>query len=404
MDLGESLTAGDGISLEDAASLLWAKADEGKTTSLPKLEFEAMLAKSEKLSQAVLRRGHIVDAASDVVHATHQGEHGLDLGEGLEDEGVFRYTNGAYGGSGGKKKWLKCEGKCKGTGFGGYGWCYTKGENKPWGGCMAPGADPAILQPPKLYSKNHIATAKVPRAHLFCKNGEELWIRRGPTLVPACGECKSSDYFLVPNQHIKNQMVGSCFSIARYRTWMKALVAAKSGLSSPLTCSVFTNGKGMTSQYFGNQPKDKFFYAPKKSPYNPRAFICTTTSSVSDHTVSGDLQHGYREMRVFATSVARFVMCHTASPDATHLECVKKKRLGSCKSYFMRNAAFDANAVHIPSPSSNSTGLDWNQAARDWDKKALIIGVHKLMKGAKSGALGFNDCNQDWNERILAVH
>ena len=51
----------------------------------------------------------------------------------------FRYTNGLFGDKGGKKPWLKCESDCKGTGYGGYGFCYTKGMGRPWGGCMAPG-------------------------------------------------------------------------------------------------------------------------------------------------------------------------------------------------------------------------------------------------------------------------
>jgi hypothetical protein len=404
MDLGEGAgVSTENLSLSEAATLLWAQADTAPSgTKVSKAVLDQAISKAPKPAQ----EGHIVEA----VHEGDAEEHGLDLGEaaGVGVRGAFRYTNGEYGGDGGKKKWLKCVTPCKGFGFGGYGYCFTKGANKPWGGCMAPGSDPAEERPPKLYTKNHIATSNMPRAHMFCKDGDEMWIKNGAKLVPVCSACKNDDYFLVPNQHVKNMMVGTCFKIEQYGRWVKAVAAAMSDETAPMSCSIFTNAKGMTSKYFGGKNKDAWHGNPKKSRFNPRGFVCTTTSELKEHSVSGLLQKGYRQLRVFSSTIARFVMCYTDSPDKGSLKCVKKKRMGKCSSFFMRNAAFDSSAFHVPSVTGNRTNVDWKAATKAWDRKAVKLGTLKLTKGsqhAMSGkALGMNPCNHDWNERILAMH
>jgi hypothetical protein len=269
---------------------------------------------------------------------------------------------------------------------------------------MAPGSDPSIERPPKLYAKNRVKTANVPRAHRFCKKNQQIWIRDGAKMVPACAQCKNDNYFLVPNQHVKNMMVGACFSIAQYKLWVKSVQSAVSGSTSPLKCSTFTNGRGMQSTFFGAKKKDSWNSAPKTTPFNPRGFVCTTASSMTDHTVSGLLKKGYREIRIFASTIARFVMCYTHSEDASSLRCVKKKRIGACKSYNIRNAAFDEKAFHLKSPSTNATGVDWEKETKTWDKKALKLGTYKLSGEQKLGAIGFHECDEDWSERMIALH
>jgi len=364
-------------------------------SGLPKpLEEEEDLGESE---------GENLRGQPSIVEAVHKGtDDGLDLGEAQTD-GVFRYTNGEYGGGGGKKKWLKCVSKCKGTGFGGYGFCLTKGEGKPWGGCMAPGADPSILVPPKLYVKNRVSTTELPRAHLFCKKDHDVWMRDGKQLVPACSQCESEEYFLVPNQHIKNMLVGTCFRIDQYPAWIKAAQAAVDGGSASLKCSSFTNNAGMQSKYFGQAKKDAWNSAPKTSAYNPRGFVCTSASPLSDHSVEGLLSKGFREMQLFVTTIARFVMCYTDSEDAASLRCVKKKHIGKCKSFSLRNAAFDQNALHLKSPGINATDVDWKKETKAWDAKALKLGKLKLMD-SKAGTIGLQECSEDWAERMLALH
>jgi hypothetical protein len=399
-ELGEGQDMrGETLSLSEAAKLLMTRARTDSSAKLPKGLLESIIRKPK----------HGQDEKAHLVEAVHEGdseEEGLDLdlGESAETGNMFRYTNGKYGGNGGKKKWLKCQGKCKGSGYGGYGFCFTGGESKPWGGCMAPGADPADERPPRLYAKNRISGEKLPRAHRFCKDGEDMWTGNGKKLVPSCGQCKNDNYFLVPNQHVKNKMMGTCFNINQYRQWVLAVTAAMEGRTVPLKCSIFTTGKGMRSKYFGNQYKDAWDSSPKKSPYRPRGFVCTTTSSLTDHAVTGKLSKGFRSMRVFRTTLARFVMCYTDKPDGTSLRCVKKKRVGKCRGFFMRNAGFDEKAAQVPSPSTNSTGIDWRAATKAWDKKALKEGMRKIQASSQEGSLGFNKCSQDWNERLLAVH
>lgn len=400
-ELGEGQDMrGETLSLSEAAKHLMARAETDK-------DGEATVPKA--LLDSIIRKANSgQDEESHLVEAVHEGdseEEGLDLDLVQEEAGtMFRYTNGKYGGDGGKKKWLKCQGKCKGSGYGGYGFCFTGGESKPWGGCMAPGADPADERPPRLYAKNRISGRNLPRAHRFCKDGEDLWTRSGNKMVAACGQCKNDNYFLVPNQHAKNKMMGTCFNINQYRRWVLAVQAAMEGRTAPLKCSIFTSGKGMRSKYFGNQYKDAWDSSPKKSPFRPRGFVCTTTSSLTDHTVTGKLSKGFRAMRVFRTTLARFVMCYTDKPDGTSLRCVKKKRVGKCRGFFMRNAGFDGKAAQVASPLANSTGIDWRAATRTWDKKALKEGMRKIKGSAGEGSLGFNKCSQDWNERLLAVH
>jgi hypothetical protein len=342
-----------------------------------------------------------------VVEAVHDdSDAGLDLGEPPTSEGAFRYTNGAYGGGTGKKKWLKCTSKCKGTGYGGYGYCLTKGEGNPWGGCMAPGASPSSVAPPKLYRKNRVGSLESPRAHRFCKNGKDLWMHDGKQMVAACSECKSENYFLVPNQHVKNMLVGTCFRIDQYPAWIKAVQAALDGSAAALQCSSFVNSAGMKSKYFGGAQKAQWDSSPRKGGYQPRGFVCTSSSSVQDHSVQGLLKKGFRRMQLFSTSVARFVMCYTNSQDATSLRCVKKKRIGRCKTFSMRNAAFDETAYHLRSPSTNSTGVNWKKETTKWDAKALKLGKAKLMgdDSDDNDSIGLQDCSEDWNERMLSLH
>lgn len=198
-------------------------------------------------------------------------------------------------------------------------------------------------------------------------------------------------------------MVGTCFKISQYQGWVDAVQKAMQGETAPLECSVFTNDKGMRTQYFGNAEKDQWDSAPKDSSYNPRAFLCTSAGKVHDNTVNGMLEKGYREMKVFSTIVARFVMCHSDSADGAGMKCVKKTRIGTCESFYVRNAAFDQAAFHLPSPAVNQTGIDWEAETRTWDDKALNLAATKLMEGG-SAAIGMHACDQSWHERILAVH
>jgi len=71
-----------------------------------------------------------------------------------------RYTNGRYGAHGGKKKWLRCIGKCRGhKAYGGYGFCYVHVKSRvprpAWGGCLPPGSKPG----PKRTNSNASAAS-----------------------------------------------------------------------------------------------------------------------------------------------------------------------------------------------------------------------------------------------------
>jgi len=405
LDLGESSSLarhhGDGrVTLEEASkilSIVGEAADPHATLSRAALD---TLIKRATKDRVLGGKGYVVGAVHDA------NPRGIRLGETAGVRGGFRYTNGVYGGNGGKEKWLKCVSACEGSGYGGYGYCSVAGEGNSWGGCMAPGSDPAVERPPRLYAKNRVTTSEQPRAHQFCdaEEGGDVWFQSGGTLVAGCNNCLNQDYFLVPNHHVENMMVGSCFKIDQYDAWVEASQVALTGYTAPLSCSVFTNGKGMRSQYFGGQNTDEWDSAPKASPFNPRAFLCTTAGSVHDHTVEGLLSKGYREMRVFATTVARFVMCYTNTADGVAMKCVKKTRIGKCNSFYVRNAAFDQGAFHLGSPPVNQTGIDWDAATKKWDKEALTMAVTRLMQPENSPSIGFRACDESWNERILAVH
>jgi len=408
-DLSASL--GEDASVEDVPRFRMLKTSGTFTLSaasaVPKLNMEMELGEGDEITVQSVAPTEVIDAEVSTVHLMHgDGLDAIDLGESsdLEGDGGFRYTNGEYGGNGGKQKWLKCETKCVGSGYGGYGSCYTKGEGKPWGGCMAPGADPAIEQPPKLYARNRVTTVHAPRAHRFCKTGKDVWIKDGQQLVAACAQCKDDNYFLVPNQHVKNMLVGSCFRIDQFPAWIKAVKAAVEGGSAPLKCSAFMNGPAMQSHFFGEKKKDSWNSAPKTSPYKPRGFVCTTSRSISDYSVTGLLSKGYREMKMFATTAAHFVMCYTDKPDAASLRCVKKKRIGNCKAFSMRNAAFDQKAFHLVSPAINATGVDWDEETKLWDAKALKVGRTKLDPEEPDKAIGLQECSEDWSERLLSLH
>lgn len=333
-------------------------------------------------------------------------ERGIELGEGAGTGVGFRYTNGVYGGNGGKEKWLKCAGPCNGMGYGGYGYCMTDGEGNPWGGCMAPGSDPAVEQPPRLYNKNRVTSDAQPRAHKFCDSNEggDVWVQEEGRLIAGCNNCLNENYFLVPNHHVENMMVGSCFKIDQYAGWATAAQAALAAQTAPLECSVFTNDKGMQSSYFGGVDTDAWDSAPKESAYSPRAFLCTTANTVNDKTVNGLLSEGYRQMRVFSTTVARFVMCYTHTTEGTEMKCVKKTRIGNCKAFYIRNAAFDQGAFHLPSPSVNQTGLDWDASTAEWDNQALELATNKLAEEGAATSIGYHACDENWMERLLAVH
>ena len=263
-----------------------------------------------------------------------------------------------------------------------------------------PGATPSIEAPPQLYSKNRITTVGQPRAHLYCdnRNGGNIWMRSGGQLVAGCTKCVNDDYFLVPNHHVESMMVGTCFSIDQYQPWTAAVLKSQGGEQRAMKCSVFTNGKGMRTKYFGNADTDKWDSAPKSSPYNPRAFLCSSAAKFSDHTVSGALKDKFREMRVFSAVVAKFVMCFSHNVQAGGMKCVKKTRIGKCSSFNIRNAAFDSNAFHLKS------GTNGTQTSAGWDKAALKLGAQKLLEGSSSTQLGMHACDGAWRERILAVH
>ena len=214
-------------------------------------------------------------------------------------------------------------------------------------------------------------------------------------LVPGCTKCMSNDYFLVPNHHMESQMVGTCFQINQYQPWNSAVAKSQGGTQAPMKCSVFTNGKGMKTKYFGNSETDKWDSAPKASPFNPRGFLCTSSSNVMDHTVSGKFAEKFREMRVFKATVAKFVMCYSYNAQAGGLRCVKKTRMGACNSFNIRNAAFDSGAFHIKSG---------NMTQAKWDTKALVKGSESLANEVATSQLGRHQCNGPWRERILAVH
>jgi len=337
------------------------------------------------------------------VHSEHfpaeAGSALLQLTEGGEG---FRFTNGRFGERGGEHKWIRCSSKCEGTGYGGYGWCYIAGEAKAWGGCLSPGADPMSEAPPRLYTRNRISDSVTPRQHMYCK--EKMWVQQDEkNRVPQCGDCESK-YFLVPSQHVESKMVGTCFAISKYGPWNTAIKKAKEdGSSSPIHCSMFTNGKGMQTPYFGNKQKDEWNSDPTKSPFNPRGFVCTSGTSVQDHYSDGSLEKGFRQMRVFKATVARFVTCYTASEDAGPLRCTKQKRLGQCRSFFMRNAAFDSRVAHVPSPKSVH---NWEDATKEWDQQALKLGQGFLEPDKKTDQgeqLGLGDCDAAWQERLIAL-
>jgi len=406
-ELAESLSlleTDEFVSLGEAANILrdvGAAADPRATVSRVALD---------KLIQRSTAKARVIAGEAHVIGAIHEGDHkGLELGESaaLKETGDFQYTNGIYGANGGRQKWLKCESECKGSGFGGYGYCMTSGEGNPWGGCMAPGSDPGVERPPRLYTKNRITTSDQPRAHMFCDaaNGGQVWIQSAGKLVAGCSSCVNDNYFMVPSHHVENMMVGSCFKIDQYEAWVKAVTSATTGAQFSLQCSIFTTERGMTSKYFGGKTKDEWDSAPRETPYHPRGFLCVTANKVHDNTVNGLLSKGYRQMRVFATTVARFVMCHTDEPEGGDMKCVKKTRVGKCKSFYVRNAAFDQASYHLPSPAANQTGLDWDSATSTWDDSALNLAATKLMEAADDSAvIGLHECDEGWTERMLATH
>lgn len=264
--------------------------------------------------------------------------------------------------------------------------------------------------PPRLYTRNRISDSVTPRQHMYCK--EKMWVaqqdkdRKATHQVPMCGQCKDQ-YFLVPSQHVESKMVGTCFAIAKYAVWNTAIKNAKEGSAgSPIKCSMFTNGKGMQTPYFGNKEKDQWDSNPTQSPYNPRGFVCTSGSSMMDHYSDGSLQKGFRQMRVFKLNIARFVTCYTASEDGGPLRCTKQKRLGKCTSFFMRNAAFDSRAAHVPSPDEKSVS-NWEDATKEWDAQALKLG-EGFLKPNPNGSdqeeqLGLAECDSAWQERLVAL-
>lgn len=264
-----------------------------------------------------------------------------------------------------------------------------------------------------MYAQNRIETVQLPRAHMFCdkKNGGDVWMRQQGNLVAGCTKC-ITDYFLVPNHHIESMMVGSCYKIDQYKTWVDAIKSSSEGTVQPLACSVFTNGKGMKTAYFGGVGNDQWDNAPKASLYNPRGFVCTTASAVQDHTVDGDFVKGYRQLQLFKTIVARFVMCHTSTVDGAGMTCTKRTRIGKCHNYNIRNAAFDNNAAHLaaeaPQVQNTTAGLvTIKESQAQWDKRALEIASQKLSGGPKTDVvpeLGVHICQGNFMERMLAVH
>lgn len=270
---------------------------------------------------------------------------------------------------------------------------------------MPPGADPMSETPPRLYARNRISASVTPRQHLFCK--DKLWLSSaGGQRVAQCGQCENN-YFLVPSQHVESKMVGTCFSISRYSQWNKAIANAKEGQDqSPIHCSIFTNGKGMQTPYFGGKKVDAWDSDPTTSPYHPRAFVCTSGSGIVDHYVDGSLEKGYRQMRVFKVYMARFVTCHTPTEDGGAMRCTKQKRIGKCTSFFMRNAAFDSRAAHVPSPNAANV-TNWEQATSDWDKTALKLGSGFLEPlgndEPQQEQLGLAPCDSAWQERLVSL-
>merc|ERR1711904_430231 len=99
---------------------------------------------------------------------------------------------------------------------------------------------------------------------------------------------RARNTFLFPTS-----IVRTCFRIDQYPAWIKAAQAAVDGGSASLKCSSFTNNAGMQSKYFGQAKKDAWNSAPKTSAYNPRGFVCTSASPLSDHSVEGLLSKGF---------------------------------------------------------------------------------------------------------------
>jgi len=284
---------------------------------------------------------------------------------------------------------------------------------------MAPGASPEIETPPTMYTQNRITSVDAPRAHMYCSEQSQIWMKSNGVLVAGCTKCESDDYFLVPNHHVESLMVGSCFKVDQYVAWVEAVTAAQEGSMAPLKCSIFTNDKGMKTQYFGDSASDVWDSAPKGSPFTPRAFVCTTANTVKDHAVDGDFAQGFRQMSVFSTTVARFVMCHTDRHDGAGMTCVKKTRVGMCNVFKLRNAAFDDQAMYLKTNETAGDNTTYNATAnltqeeqtaqrRTWDKNALQHGTAILAKPVNpvvsTGTVGLATCEQAWTERLLAVH
>lgn len=359
------------------------------------------LGESPDLAVAELHWGLIDDLMLLDIGASNHVTPGVRLGEGTKGSAV-QYTNGQFGARGGEKKGMQCITPCKGKGFGGYGWCYTAGEAKPWGGCLAQGND--MEGPPRLYHRNKIASSATPRAHLFCK--EKIWLQgKDSQEVPTCGSCED-EYFLVPSQHVQSKMVGSCFRIEEYGKWKTAIQRAQGKLDDPssIDCSIFTNGNGMETPYFGGAKQDKWVTTPQESPFNPRGFVCTHTGNQAEFMAEGDFAKNYRSMRVFKFSIARFVSCYSNNEEGGALQCIKQKRFGSCKMHFMRNAAFDSRAAHVSMAVDNTTTTAEAQAK--WDDLALQTGQEKVNGDEPTDGvvvLGLTECDHTWQERLASL-
>ena len=278
--------------------------------------------------------------------------------------------------------------------------------------------------PPRLYNRNKIASSVTPRAHLFCKvhsttafalcrccvlYQEKLWIQgKDSKQVAKCGSC-DENYFLVPSQHVQSKMVGTCFLIDNYRKWQQATTQVRTGFTDEkksMDCSVFTNGNGMETPYFGGAAKDKWVKTPKASAYNPRGFVCTHAGDNVQFIAEGDLGKGFRSMRVFRFNIARFVTCVTNQEEGGMLHCTKQKRMGSCKVYFMRNAAFDSRAAHVVTPPAKGNTTRTAAAESDaWDDLAKKTGETKIKgKDPLDGVvIGLSKCDHTWQERLSAM-
>lgn len=274
---------------------------------------------------------------------------------------------------------------------------------------MAPGSNPGAEVAPTMYSQNRIESVMLPRAHMFCdkEKGGDIWMRKQGALVAGCTKC-ITDYFLVPNHHIESMMVGSCYKIDQYKAWVDAINSASLGKAKPLACSVFTNNVGMQTSYFGGVANDQWNNAPKSSQFNPRGFVCTTASEVEDHTVDGDFNEGYRQLQLFKTIVARFVMCHTGTVDGTGMSCTKRTLIGKCHNFNMRNAAFDQNAAHLAVKTGDVNSTVAAESQPEWDARALAAARQSLVEGLQNGeavpTIGLHVCQGNFLERMLAVH